>query len=454
MITCTSCKTKKINNSFYSNYYRKQVKTCLSITKKFLEYLKCDSKCCMCHRIKTHGISKNNKKQYKYINSIKQDIGKCQICNTSKHLEKYSYCYDFDHIEQDTKEHNISHMIGKNIKLIKEEIKKCRLLCGNCHMLRTQYQLHKYHLVNDLTDHEIKIYTEIFDHVVNFYKTNEQTKHNLLMINKEIFEILEENDLKYKYEPPTKTYTIEEQIIIKNIRNEYASGKTLKQMSEKYEYSQNMISFFCGLDFEYCGGISSNNSTRKNIEPKIIIDYTKNQTQEFRDKIKSIRTKRANGSSWDELMKKYEISNRQLQEYCGHTYAYIGEETTTNAGLKDNPNATPVNQQEIPDNIDINIYKLCVHKDHNKWVERKKFNKKSNAKDGLQPYCKDCINKIKRERNQKRQIIIPKGYKKKCTICVKHGKNKLYPASNFHKSKSMKDGLDNRCKNCKKLKLK
>jgi hypothetical protein len=110
------------------------------------ESKKCDIRCVRCHRIKTfqNKIESINSYIYiarNYVDKIKKEIGKCEICEWFD--EDNLYCLDFDHINREDKSENISRLvsIGSNINKIKDEIKKCRLLCANCHRTHTNNQM-------------------------------------------------------------------------------------------------------------------------------------------------------------------------------------------------------------------------------------------------------------------------------------------------------------------------
>ena len=79
------------------------------------------------------------------------------------------------------------------------------------------------------------------------------------------------------------------------------------------------------------------------------------------------------------------------------------------------------------------------------------FSKDKNRKDGLNPWCKFCIKKSIEE-SKERILQEHIKYQEKnpilfkiCAYC-----KELKPVSNFHKSKSAKDGLNCRCKSCRK----
>lgn len=51
---------------------------------------------------------------------------------------------EFDHVDQSTKEFEISAMYGYALEKIVNEISKCRVLCANCHRRHTYSQLGWY----------------------------------------------------------------------------------------------------------------------------------------------------------------------------------------------------------------------------------------------------------------------------------------------------------------------
>lgn len=48
---------------------------------------------------------------------------------------------EFDHLDRDSKDYNVSGMFTLSIDRIKKEISKCRVLCCNCHRRHTTAQL-------------------------------------------------------------------------------------------------------------------------------------------------------------------------------------------------------------------------------------------------------------------------------------------------------------------------
>lgn len=128
------------------------------------ESKKCVLRCCNCHMIKTKAtiekqkIDENNikkstsfqrkyRKQSKiYIDNIKINSNGCIECGLFD-INNLQVLH-FDHIDENTKEHNISRLVstGRN-KVLKSEIDKCQILCGNCHRKRTLRQFN-YPILN------------------------------------------------------------------------------------------------------------------------------------------------------------------------------------------------------------------------------------------------------------------------------------------------------------------
>lgn len=67
-------------------------------------------------------------------------------------------CFDFDHLDPSTKEHDISRMGVQKYReeQILSEIRKCRLLCCNCHRLHTIKQSNNVDYYTYNYDEDIK----------------------------------------------------------------------------------------------------------------------------------------------------------------------------------------------------------------------------------------------------------------------------------------------------------
>ena len=122
------------------------------------EAKKCLLKCSNCHSIKTKAtverdhIDEDNTKisvQYsrqdrerarEFVKNIKLNSDGCEECGWFD--ENNLQVLHFDHIDEKTKEHNISRLVstGRSLDLIQSEIDKTRLLCANCHRKRTLRQ--------------------------------------------------------------------------------------------------------------------------------------------------------------------------------------------------------------------------------------------------------------------------------------------------------------------------
>ncbi len=82
------------------------------------------------------------------VAAIKVERG-CECCGlTHKHWKKMGrkfssgfHCYlQFDHIDPESKLHNVCDMMGRAWKAIQAEIDKCRVVCFKCHVLHTAEQ--------------------------------------------------------------------------------------------------------------------------------------------------------------------------------------------------------------------------------------------------------------------------------------------------------------------------
>ncbi len=136
-------------------------KTCIvllahSIKMMDIEAGKCEIRCRMCHRIKSHrdgyncskpmelwtqdytADKKRRDKLREFINSFKTE---CSICGW--YDKDKLYCLDFDHLNREEKSFIISSAINmrKSIEEVEKEIKKCRVLCCNCHKFETITQM-------------------------------------------------------------------------------------------------------------------------------------------------------------------------------------------------------------------------------------------------------------------------------------------------------------------------
>lgn len=58
--------------------------------------------------------------------------GKCKDCGNTFPL----CCYDFHHLDMETKDNNPSYFIRMSKERAMEELDKCILLCANCHRMR------------------------------------------------------------------------------------------------------------------------------------------------------------------------------------------------------------------------------------------------------------------------------------------------------------------------------
>jgi len=84
---------------------------------------------------------------YEYLKNLKLQSKECLLCKIQVTPETVS-CFDYDHIDPETKICNLSVYVRNNSDVrqkMLEEIKKCRLLCCKCHRIHTAKQLdYKY----------------------------------------------------------------------------------------------------------------------------------------------------------------------------------------------------------------------------------------------------------------------------------------------------------------------
>jgi hypothetical protein len=110
------------------------------------------------HRLRD-GRRELNRDQYRLRKELiiaeKIRRGSCEICLLECTIENH-VCFDFDHIDQGTKEFNIGDSrSGKAIVAIQKEMAKCRLVCRNCHAIHTYTEQHwKFRRTEDGTMHE------------------------------------------------------------------------------------------------------------------------------------------------------------------------------------------------------------------------------------------------------------------------------------------------------------
>ncbi len=107
------------------------------------------SYCRDCGKIYTRSHYKNNKQQYlkrnlrafkKRRDFIHQSKSKpCADCG----VQYPYYVMDFDHREDEIKEHQLNQVAYLKMEIIKNEIAKCDVVCSNCHRERTFQRLNK-----------------------------------------------------------------------------------------------------------------------------------------------------------------------------------------------------------------------------------------------------------------------------------------------------------------------
>ena len=84
------------------------------------------------------------------------------------------------------------------------------------------------------------------------------------------------------------------------------------------------------------------------------------------------------------------------------------------------------------------------------------FSKHSRAKDGLHPWCKECVSEYNKKRSEKRkknrleETDLPEGHKR----CAKPTCNKVFPLSHFQSTVNRRTKLTTTCKKCRAIKKK
>lgn len=130
--TCSKCKKILPVDEFNFRYREKGIR---------LTY------CRECGKLLTRNHYKNNKKQYlkrnarslakrqEFVRNFKSRP--CQDCG----IQYPYYVMDFDHREDEIKEHQLNQVARQKIKTIESEIAKCDVVCSNCHRERTFQRL-------------------------------------------------------------------------------------------------------------------------------------------------------------------------------------------------------------------------------------------------------------------------------------------------------------------------
>lgn len=98
------------------------------------EISKCQIRCVVCHRIRTHGNGTSNPTKLRMALRVEKSRP-CEDCG-----REYPPCaMDFDHVDPETKTACVGQMAGGTISIstLMSEIRKCRLLCANCHAIKT-----------------------------------------------------------------------------------------------------------------------------------------------------------------------------------------------------------------------------------------------------------------------------------------------------------------------------
>ena len=117
------CNGKRRNLNKFNNYRGKikhQCKKCITYTFTKRRNLNCDM-----------------------VDNTKLNRGECNCCHKKVTIDTLC-CFDFDHLDQNTKKCNIASLKGESFNIenvLNEELKKCQLLCCICHRKKTIKQL-------------------------------------------------------------------------------------------------------------------------------------------------------------------------------------------------------------------------------------------------------------------------------------------------------------------------
>jgi hypothetical protein len=159
---CVACDESNLITLQFDHYKGDKFKDITMLTSKGSidqETKKCQLLCAFCHMMKSQlerckkakgkksTRGKRVKANYEYMNSVKLQLGKCNICerklDPTNPIELPAF--HFDHLKQETKILSVSEMCTRyNLDDVKTEIAKCQLACANCHMIRTAEQLNWY----------------------------------------------------------------------------------------------------------------------------------------------------------------------------------------------------------------------------------------------------------------------------------------------------------------------
>jgi hypothetical protein len=127
-LVCVACKKSKDETlfSFKNRKIGKRSSRCKECHKDYMKNHYEQNKITYKQRARKSNIVYKEEVS-KFLTNIKLN-SKCNQCG-----ENHPATLDFHHVDDETKEFNISVPQGRSMEKIKKEIDKCIILCSNCH---------------------------------------------------------------------------------------------------------------------------------------------------------------------------------------------------------------------------------------------------------------------------------------------------------------------------------
>ena len=186
-----------------------------------------------------------------FVDDVKLKISECQECKKKVTVDTLC-CFDFDHLDQNTKLYNIGKLRVSKVdqQIIKDEIEKCQLLCCICHKRKTIKQLGYKNVTKENLaryDHISIIKEEKVPSICPKCNKNEKeecAKECITCYNSDIsrrkvvrpsFEILEKDISEMGYVKTGKKYGVTDKAISKWIKHYIKHGgkQLTKQLNDK-----------------------------------------------------------------------------------------------------------------------------------------------------------------------------------------------------------------------------
>ena len=201
---------------------------------------------------KCNQLNVNLRKRKKKEELVAYKGGKCEICGYDKCID----ALEFHHVDENSKDYNISFYLSRSIDVLKKEADKCILVCANCHR-----EIH--HEINK------KKKDAQFKELNEFYELNKiERKNKINSINKEEVLLMLDSGLtkeeiskklnvsiatltrffsKNGINMQRKTRSLEElreptEEELRKMRNE---GKSMKEIAKYFHHNRNYIGTIC-----------------------------------------------------------------------------------------------------------------------------------------------------------------------------------------------------------------